>query len=365
MNRSSHIIEAENLKVLRGKVGVLDIPAFHLAEREIVSLIGPNGSGKSTFLLTLNCLLKPQTGRVFFRGQEIGLNHDVLDFRRRIAMVFQEPLLFDTTVFNNVASGLKVRGIKRQEINIRVMESLERFNIASLAERSARKLSGGEAQRASLARALATGPEVIFLDEPFAALDPPTRQSIISDMEKIIRDTGIAAVLVTHDESEAMRLSDRIMVMQSGKIIQTGPPDQIMEHPVNRFVAEFVGMESIIPGTVLKNGDGHVLISVPGNLIKAVGDRPPGEKLFCGIRPENVFINLQDTGQSIEYENVLLGKVTGVVSIGPFLKVTINSGFPLVGYVTRNTFPDLKVAPGDQITASFKASAVHLISKED
>ena len=278
MNRSSQVIEAENLQVIRGRVEVLDIPSFMLAEREVLSLIGPNGSGKSSLLLTLNGLLKPISGRILFRGREIGPDQEVLDYRRRIALVFQEPLLFDTTVFNNVASGLKFRGRPREEIRTRVMEGLERFSIAHLAGRSARKLSGGEAQRTSLARALATGPEVLFLDEPFAALDPPTRQSIIHDMEKIIRETGTAVVLVTHDESEALRLSDRIMVLNGGRIVQSGSPDEIMNRPVNRFVAEFVGMESIIPGTVLKNREGAVFISVNGGAIEAIGDLPPGRK---------------------------------------------------------------------------------------
>ena len=344
---------------------VLDIPSFYLAEQEILSLIGPNGSGKSSFLLTLNCLLKPQTGRILFRGQEIGSNQEVLDYRRKIAMVFQEPLLFDTTVFNNVASGLKIRGVPREEIRTRVMKGLERFSIAHLADRSARKLSGGEAQRASLARALATDPEVIFLDEPFAALDPPTRQSIINDMEKIFRETGIAVVLVTHDVSEALRLSDRIMVMDKGRIVQSGSPADVMNRPTNRFVAEFGGMETVISGTVLKNKEGSVLVSVNGGAIAALGDLSAGEKVYCGIRAENVEIDIQNTRQSLKDENVFLGKITGIVSTGPFLKITLDCGFPLVAYVTRRTFPEVKLVLGEPMAASFKASAVHLIASEN
>jgi tungstate transport system ATP-binding protein len=362
MNGSSKIIEAENIKVIRGKVEVLDIPSFHLADREILSLIGLNGSGKSSLLLTLNCLLRPHTGRILFRGREINSNQIVLDYRRRIAMVFQEPLLFDTTVFNNVASGLKIRGMAREKIKKKVMEDLERFSIAHLADRSARKLSGGESQRTSLARALATEPEVLFLDEPFAALDPPTRQSIINDMEKIIRQTGIAVVLVTHDASEALRLSDRIMVMDKGRIVQSGSPEEVMNRPVNRFVAEFGGMESIISGTVLKKSDGAVLISINGGAIEAIGDLSPGEKVFCGIRPENVEIDNAPANHSINYENVFLGKITGITSSGPFLKITVDCGFPLVAYVPQRTFPGLKIAIGEQVAASFKAANVHLIS---
>jgi tungstate transport system ATP-binding protein len=365
MNPSSKVIEAENLKVVRGRVEILDIPSFYLAAGEILSLIGPNGSGKSSLLLTLNCLLKPHTGRILFRGREIGSNQEVLDYRRKIALVFQEPLLFDTTVFNNVASGLKIRGLPREEIRTRVMKGLERFSIGHLADRSARKLSGGEAQRASLARALATNPEVIFLDEPFAALDPPTRHSIINDIEQIFRETGIAAVLVTHDESEALRLSDRIMVINGGRIVQSGSPDEVMNHPANRFVARFVGMETVIAGTVLKNRDGAVLISVNGGALEALGDRSPGERVYCGIRPENVAIDRGDSKQSLKDENIFLGKIIGVTSTGPFLKVTMDCGFPLAAYVTRREFPGFKFNLGERISASFKAADVHLLSDEN
>lgn len=363
MNRSSKVIEAENLKVVRGRVEVLDIPSFYLADREILSIIGPNGSGKSTLLLTLNGLLKPVTGCIIFRGKEINSNQPVLDFRRRIAMVFQEPLLFDTTVFNNVASGLKIRGIPREEIKKKVLEGLEQFKIVHLADRSARKLSGGEAQRTSLARALATGPEVIFLDEPFAALDPPTRQSITADLEGIIRETGIAAVLVTHDESEALRLSDRIMVVNGGRIVQNGSPAEVMNHPANLFVAQFVGMESVIAGTVLACKDGVVTISIPGGGIEALGERLPGEEVFCGIRPENVVIDILDPTKSMKAGNVFSAKIAAISSIGPFLKVTVNCGFTLVSYMTRGSFTGFKLALGEKVFASFKAEDVHLMSE--
>lgn len=365
MNQPSKVIEAESLQVLRGQVEVLNIPSFYLADQEILSLIGPNGSGKSTLLLTLSGLLKPVTGRILFRGRVIGPDQEVLDYRRRIAMVFQEPLLFDTTVFNNVAAGLKIRGMPREEIRAKATEGLERFNIAHLTGRSARKLSGGEAQRASLARALATGPEVLLLDEPFAALDPPTRQAIITDMEKIIRQTGIAVVLVTHDASEALRLSDRIMVMDKGRIVQSGSPVEVMNRPANRFVAEFGGMESIIPGTVLKKSNGAVLISINGGAIEARGDLSPGEKVLCGIRPENVEIDNHPSSHSGNYENVFSGKITGITSVGPFLKITVDCGFPLVAYITRGTIPELKLALGEPMAASFKAADVHLLSREE
>ena len=147
----------------------------------------------------LNSLVRPVTGRITYRQEAITSREAAFDYRRKLSMVFQEPLLFDTTVYNNVASGLKIRGMKKDEIRDRVVRYLKWFNIEHLAPRSARKLSGGEAQRASLARAFAIEPEVIFLDEPFSALDPPTRNALTDDLDRILRETGITALMVTHD----------------------------------------------------------------------------------------------------------------------------------------------------------------------
>jgi tungstate transport system ATP-binding protein len=182
-SRPDILLGAEDLLVRRGGVTVLDISDLCVLKGEVLALIGPNGAGKSTLLLTLAGLLKPSRGR--FRFGE-GRITDPFSYRRRVAMVFQEPLLFDTTVFNNVASGLKIRGMESAEIKRTVPGYLERFGIGHLNRRSARKLSGGEAQRTSLARAFVTKPEIIFLDEPFSSLDPPTREALIGDLEKIL-----------------------------------------------------------------------------------------------------------------------------------------------------------------------------------
>ncbi|HKZ17306.1 MAG TPA: ABC transporter ATP-binding protein [Geobacteraceae bacterium] len=361
MNNSNSIISVEDIKVELGGVSVLDIPSFCLNSKEFVSLIGPNGSGKSTFLLVLNCLLKPVSGRISYRGNDILSRDDVIRFRRRISMVFQEPLLFDTTVYKNVASGLNIRGVKRAEIHERVMRYLKWFNIEHLAHRSARKLSGGESQRTSLARAFAIEPEVIFLDEPFSALDPPTRHAITDDLETIVRQTGITTVMVTHDQSEALRMSDRIAVMNVGKIVQTGVPSLVMNNPVNEFVANFVGMDTILEGRVEEALDGMVTVSVAGREIEAVGRLQPGDKAYCCIRPENVAIELRDPDDLTTARNVFPAKIVDIDSMGPFLKVTLDCGFPLVSFVTREAFASLGLDEGKPVFATFKATAVHLI----
>jgi len=357
------VLHAQDLRVDRGGVQVLDVPEFCLSTTEFVSLIGPNGCGKSTLLLALMCLLRRASGRISFRGLLIDTDQRVLEFRRKVAMVFQEPLLFDTTVHENVASGLKIRGFSRRETRDRVLRYLERFKLSHMAQRHARKLSGGEARRVSLARAFAVEPEMILFDEPFANLDPPTRQALSEDMEHIIRETGISAVLVTHDQSEALRLSDRIVVMKGGTIVQSGTPIEVMNIPANEFVASFVGMETILEGTVTENRGRELSIAVAGREIRAVGDVSIGQKVYCGIRPENVTIDVEDPADNTNARNVFPAQVVGIASLGPFLRLAVDCGFPLVACVTRESFAVMELAEGKEVFASFKATSVHLIPR--
>src|SRR4030043_1919206 len=231
MTDSIPILETKNLEVNRGGAILIQVPSLLIQKGEILSLIGPKGAGKATFLQTLSYLLKPFQGEIYFRGKKIETNHSVLEYRRKLAMVFQEPLLFDTTVVNNVASGLKIRGMRRNEIRDTVIEQLSRFGIGHLSDRSAKTLSGGEAQRTSLARAFALRPEILFLDEPFASLDPPTRDSLMEDLEHILRQTQTTAILATHDRMEALRFSDQMAVMNAGKVLKIGSPSEVMNQP--------------------------------------------------------------------------------------------------------------------------------------
>ncbi len=363
MTYETCVLDVRDLQVTRGDVRVLDIPFFQLREREFVSLIGPNGSGKSTLLLSLMRLLKWDGGTLAYRGREIRDHAAALDFRRRIAMVLQEPLLFDTTVYENVASGLKIRGMGRMEIRKRVAACLERFNLTEMARRSARKLSGGEARRVSLARAFAVEPDMIFFDEPFANLDPPTRQALSDDMGRIVRETGIAAIMVTHDPSDALKMSNRVMVMNDGKIVQDGPPAAVMNSPKNEFVARFVGMDTVLEGVVKQNLDRQLVISVSGREICAIGENPVAEQVYCCIRPENVTISIVNPENTGSARNVFPARITDIASAGPFLRLRLDCGFPLTSYVTRDTFARLGLTMDRDIYASFKATSIHLIRK--
>jgi tungstate transport system ATP-binding protein len=357
------IISVENLKVQLGGASILDIPSFSVSEGEFMSLIGPNGSGKSTLLLVLNCLLKPMAGVLKYRGRVVSSRDEAFQYRRRVSMVFQEPLLFDTTVYRNVASGLKIRGFGREEARERVMRYLKCFNIEHLAHRSARKLSGGEAQRTSLARAFAMEPEVIFLDEPFSALDPPTRHSLTDDLDSIVTETGITTIMVTHDQSEALRMSDRIAVMNRGSIIQVGAPSHVMNNPANEFVANFVGMDTILEGKVLRMEGGMATVGVLDVEIDVVGAALPGDSVYCCIRPENVTIELNNPDDLTSARNNFLAVIRDIFSVGPFLKISLDCGFALNSYVTREAFAVLQLREGMDVYVSFKATAVHLIKR--
>jgi tungstate transport system ATP-binding protein len=357
------ILEGKNLEVKRGGTVILNIPSFQIKEGEILSLIGPNGAGKTTLQQTLSYLLRPFQGKIFFRGRRIEANHSVLEYRRRLAMVFQEPLLFDTTVFNNVASGLKIRGMKKSDIHDRVMEQLERFVISHLKDRSAKTLSGGEAQRTSLARAFSIQPEILLLDEPFASLDPPTRDSLIEDLEHILRQTQTAAILATHDRMEALRLSDRIAVMNAGRILQIGSPDEVMNQPLDEFVASFVGIETILTGKVIKRNGGTIVASVEGQKIEAVGDAHLEDAVVLCIRPENVTLSTQPSQKGSSARNVVPGRIVKITPLGFYQKVQLDCGFDLVAYITNHSLEELSLAEGKEVNASFKATAIKVIKK--
>lgn len=234
-------VAACDIKISRGKNQVLDIEQFRLKTGEVMALIGINGSGKSTLVQTLALLLKPDSGKVFIQGEEVTPKKE-LSLRRKMAVVFQEPLLLDTTVYKNVASGLLLRGFRSADIDRRVRDWLARLGIESLAYRQARFLSGGESQRVSLARAFAVEPEVLFMDEPFSALDYPTKRTLITELSDILKTTRIATVLVTHDPSEIPLIARSVTVLHKGRIAQYGDLKEIRTRPANETVAALVGV---------------------------------------------------------------------------------------------------------------------------
>jgi tungstate transport system ATP-binding protein len=361
---ASPLLRVQNLCVEAGGRTLLSVPFLEIHLGEVLAIIGPNGAGKSTLLQTLACLREPSSGVLQFDGQIIDLHHPPLTFRRRLAVVFQEPLLFDATVFENVASGLKLRGIAKATIRAHVSPWLERLSIAHLAQRQARTLSGGEAQRTSLARAFVLDPDLLLLDEPFSALDPLTRELLLETFHRLQRQTRITTLFVTHDRLEALRLGDRVAVLDEGAIVQIGAPEEVFAQPINEKVASFVGIETILRGQVESQTEGFAEIRVgSGSSIAVASSLPRGAEVTLCIRPEEVTL----LGVAVESfpssaRNHFLARITRIVPWGVAFKVHLDCGFPLVAFVTRPSIELLHLQEGEQIVATFKATAVHVIA---
>jgi len=232
-------LEAKGLTFIRNSRTILKIDRFHLNEGEVTALIGANGAGKTTLLQILALLQQPTAGQVIFKGQP-AYKKNLRQLRQRMAFVFQQPLLLDMTVRQNIEIGLRLRKVSKQETNRRVVSWLQRLGIDHLADGPVRFLSGGEAQRVSIARALALEPEVLFLDEPFTGLDSPTRGQLLLDLVRLLHGTKIATLFVTHDYNEIPHLAHRLAVMEQGHLIQTGTPKEIYEQPKNDSVVRLL-----------------------------------------------------------------------------------------------------------------------------
>lgn len=343
---------------------LLAIPTLKILRGEILVILGANGAGKSTLLQTLAFLRTPGSGSLQFGGEEVSFHAPTLALRRRLAVVFQEPLLFDTTVEANVASGLKLRAIARATIQKKVQQWLERLGIAHLAHRQARTLSGGEAQRVSLARAFVLEPDFLLLDEPFSALDAPTRESLTDLFHRLQQQTRTTTLFVTHDRQESLRLATRIAVMERGTIAQIGTPEEVFSQPVSETVASFVGIETILRGTVDSQRDGFAEVDVGTERPIAVASAlAPGSHITLCLRPEEVtLLALSEAATPSSARNYFPARVTRILPWGSMFKVHLDCGFPLVAFVTRPSIDVLHLHEGSTVAATFKATAVHVIT---
>ena len=233
------MIQIRDLLIVRNGRDVLRIHSLDIQRGETLTVVGPNGSGKSTLLLALACLIKPSRGDILYDGKSLKQWNE-LEYRRRISFVFQAPLLMDLTVEQNVALGLKFRNTPREEMRARAGKWMKQLGVDSLAKRRAGQLSGGEAQRVSLARAFVLEPELLLLDEPFAALDPPTHAKLLEDLSTILKQDHRTAVFVTHNLSEAAKVSHRMAVIVGGVLRQVGTWKEIKSRPADETVAAFL-----------------------------------------------------------------------------------------------------------------------------
>ncbi|HEX9090007.1 MAG TPA: ABC transporter ATP-binding protein [Anaerolineales bacterium] len=356
------LLGVRDLVVKRSEQTVLRVDALDIHDGEVLAVIGPNGAGKSTLLLVLARLLHPNAGQVLFRGSPIE-EEDELTYRRRIALVLQEPLLMHQSVFDNVASGLRFRGLPRTEVRQRVEEWLNRLDIYQLRNRPAQRLSGGEAQRTSLARAFVLQPELLLLDEPFSALDAPTRTRLLQDLHSLLSQINITTVFITHDLDEALLLGDKVAVLLGGVLRQVGRPQEVFTAPSDGEVAAFVGVETVIAGKVSASQNGLVTVEADGLHLEAVGDEPIGTPVLFCLRPEDITLSISDRVIQSSARNHLSGRIQRITPSGPLVRVVVDCGLPVVALITRGSANEMKLAEGQTISATFKATAVHLIPR--
>jgi len=234
------VIRIESLAAAQGGARVLSVSELEVGRGRVLAVLGPNGSGKTTLLLCLAGLLESVDGKIFFKGEEVAGRAAFAKLRRHVTLAFQEPLLFNSLVGANIESGLRLRRIPKAERKERAAAAAALFGVSHLLGRSARKLSGGESQRVSLARAFAIAPELILLDEPFSALDAPTKRPLMADLGRILKETGTTAVFSTHDINEAASLASHVAVLKEGRLVQTGEVGEVAKNPIDDFVAGMV-----------------------------------------------------------------------------------------------------------------------------
>ncbi|MHC1548160.1 ABC transporter ATP-binding protein [Phyllobacterium sp. K27] len=329
-----------------------------IEQGEFVSFLGPSGCGKTTVLRMVAGFETPTSGTISIGGQDVV---NLKPNQRNIGMVFQAYALFpNMTVAQNVAFGLKVAKKPQAEINATVHEMLSLIKLDHLADRYPYQLSGGQQQRVALARALATKPQVLLLDEPLSALDAKIRVSLREEIRAIQRELGITTIFVTHDQEEALSISDRIVVMYEGKAEQVGAPFEIYNHPSSRFVASFVGTLNTLDATVRDAAAGIIAIDGKDVMIgQKIANHKVGDKISLAVRPEAVSL-----GEATDKrETTLDGKINSVHFLGSVIRIRASLGENTVSFDTFNNPSAPPPSPGESVKVSLAAKDMLLLGQ--
>jgi ABC-type Fe3+/spermidine/putrescine transport system ATPase subunit len=325
---------------------------------ETLAVLGPTGAGKSTLLGVLNTLTRPSHGRYLWRGAPVELPAP-LSLRRRMAMAFQDPLPLGRSVFANVAYGLKLRGVRGTAIAERVQRTLRLFGIADLAQRPAHAISGGEAQRTALARAVVLEPEFLLLDEPLASLDPDTRERLGDELRRIIQGCGLTCVWVTHDQSEARAIADRVAVLDRGRLLQVGEVAEVFGRPATAQVARFVRVRNLLVGRIVAAEAGRARVAVAGTELEVASPLAAGSAVLVCVRPEDVSITVAED----DARDALVGTIVERRPRGALVELTIDCGEPVVAAVPGRIAAG--IGGGARVCVRLAAEAAHLVPAED
>lgn len=343
-----NIIELNDIFVSFGDEKVLDGLNLNIHDKEFITLLGPSGCGKTTTLRIIAGFLDADSGEVIFEGKKI---NGVPSYKRQVNTIFQRYALFPhLNVYENVAFGLRVKKLKEDEIKEIVTEMLHLVNLDGFEKRSIATLSGGQQQRVAIARAIANKPKVLLLDEPLAALDLKLRKDMQKELRRIQRQLGITFIFVTHDQEEALTMSDRVVVMNKGKIQQIGTPQDIYNEPENAFVADFIGESNILDGVMrddfVAEFSGHVFECLDKGFSK-------DESVDVVVRPEDVDIVSSDKG-------MLTGTVTSVDFLGVHYEIIVDIG----GFKWMIQTTD-ECSVGDDVGLYIEPDAIHIMKKSE
>ncbi len=343
-----NIIELKDIFVSFGDEKVLDGLNLDIHDKEFITLLGPSGCGKTTTLRIIAGFLDADHGEVVFEDKNI---NGVPSYKRQVNTIFQRYALFPhLNVYENVAFGLRVKKLKENEIKKIVTEMLHLVNLDGFEKRSISTLSGGQQQRVAIARAIANKPKVLLLDEPLAALDLKLRKDMQKELRRIQRQLGITFVFVTHDQEEALTMSDRVVVMNKGKIQQIGTPQDIYNEPENAFVADFIGESNILDGIMRKD----LVAEFSGHVFECLDKGfEPNENVDVVVRPEDVDIVPVEEG-------MLKGVVTSVDFLGVHYEIIVDiGGFKWMIQTTDECFV------GDNVGLFIEPDAIHIMKKSE
>jgi len=337
------LLEAHHLTKSYSEGRFPDDIGFAVDEGEILCLLGPSGCGKTTLLRIIAGLEIPDSGKVMFEGHDI---RDVPVHQRNFGLMFQDQALFPhKNVFENIAFGLRMQRLPREKIRARVAEVLHLVGMVGFEERDVNELSGGEQQRVALARSLAPGPRLLMLDEPLASLDRTLRERLMNELRAILKDAGVTAIYVTHDQQEAFAVADRVVIMDRGRKMQEGRPEEVYQRPATEFVARFLGLENLLPGRVVAAGPPLIVETAPGLLTTTDSPAlPVGQAVTVLIRPEGA--RCLETGTPAE--NSIVGQVQTRSFRGGHYQITVAAGGTSLRFeldVLSGPMPE----PGEQV----------------
>jgi len=349
------VAQLKDLTKAYGSKIVVNAVNLQIHEGEILALLGPNGSGKSTILKILAFIESPSNGTVEFNGETVNYKKTER-VRLQSTLVFQKTTLFSTSVYNNIAYGLKIRGVPKNEREEEVSKALKIVKLQGFEKRPAKKLSGGEQQRVAIARALVLKTKLLLLDEPTANLDPKNAGILEEVIETVNRENKVTIVMATHNMFQAEKLPHRIALMNEGKITEIGTPAEVFGK-LSKNLASFAAVENTFTGTAQPTAEGTTIVDLGSNVHVEIAELREGETTIF-VNPKDIILCQEPLNSSAR--NVFNGKITEITDLGNLVKLKVDVGRAFSVQITKRSYTEMTLTLGSQVCIVFKASSVNV-----